>query len=328
MINLRGRNFLTLLDFTPSEIRFLIDNARSIKQAKLSGQERPLLTNKSICLLFQKDSTRTRASFEIGAGDQGAHTVYFGPSGSHFAKKESVVDSAQVLGRMFDGIEFRGYRQSDLELLAKHAGVPVWNGLTDEYHPTQILSDFLTILEQKRYLKGIRFAYYGDAKNNMGNSLMIGAVKMGMHFVCVAPKAFWPEKKLIDKCREIAIETEATLTFTEDPIQGAKNADVIYTDVWVSMGEPDSVWKERLAILKPYQVTMRIMRAANPEVMFLHCLPAFHDRETEVGEMVFQKFGLTELEVTDEVFKSKYSRVFDQAENRLHTIKALMMATI
>ncbi len=328
MINLKGRSFLTLLDFTPTEIRYLIDSAHMFKQLKLSGQEQPILNNKSICLLFQKDSTRTRSAFEIGAGDQGAHTVYFGPSGSHIAKKESIVDTARVLGGMFDGIQFRGYRQKDAQDLAKYAGVPVWNGLTDEYHPTQILADHLTILEERGYLKGIRFVYYGDAKNNMGNSLMIGAVKMGMHFVAVAPKEYWPEKKLVKECQAIALKTNATLTFTEDPIAGAKNADVIYTDVWVSMGESDSVWQKRLKDLMPYQVSMKIINAAKPNVIFLHCLPAFHDRNTEIGEKIFQKYGFSELEVTDEVFQSKHSKVFDQAENRLHSIKALMVATL
>ena len=328
MVNLKSRNFLTLLDFSPAEIQYLIDLARDLKRAKYTGTEVPRMQGKNFALLFQKDSTRTRCAFEVGAMDQGAHTVYLGPSGSQFGKKESVADTARVLGRMFDGIQFRGYKQSDVEKLAKYAGIPVWNGLTDIYHPTQILADFQTILEEKKRLKGIRLAYFGDAKNNMGNSLMIGAVKMGMHFVCVAPKALWPNQNLINQCQKIAAETEGSLTFTTDALTGAKNTDVIYTDVWVSMGEPESVWAQRIKELKPYQVNMKVIQAAKNDVMFLHCLPAFHNNKTEVGQKMETKFGLAEMEVTDAVFESKYSYVFQQAENRLHTIKAIMMATV
>ncbi len=329
MINLKGRSFLTLLDFSAQEIQYLLDLSRDLKRAKYAGVEVPRLKGKNVCLLFQKDSTRTRCSFEVGAMDQGMHTVYLGPSGSQFGKKESVADSARVLGRMFDGIQFRGFSQKACEDLAKYSGVPVWNGLTDQYHPTQILADFLTIAEVKqRHLKGIRFAYFGDAQNNMGNSLMIGAVKMGMHFVCVAPKTLWPEPKLIQKCEKIAQESGGSLMFTEDPMKGSKNVDVIYTDVWVSMGEPDKVWEERIKLLSPYQVQMKHLKNAQDDVMFLHCLPAFHNLETEVGKKIYQKFGLRELEVTDQVFNSKYSFVFQEAENRLHTIKALMLATL
>lgn len=328
MINLKSRNFLTLLDFSAQEIQYLLDLSRDLKRAKYLGNEVPRLKGKNICLLFQKDSTRTRCAFEIAAFDQGMQTVYLGPSGSQFGKKESVADTARVLGRMFDGIQFRGFSQKVCEELATHAGVPVWNGLTNKFHPTQILADFLTILEFKKTLKKVKLAYFGDAQNNMGNSLMIGCAKMGLDFVCVAPKQLWPETTLIKECQKIAQLSGGTLTFTEDPMVGSKNADVIYTDVWVSMGEPEIVWKERIGLLKPYQVKMQYLKNAASDVIFLHCLPAFHNLQTEVGKKIYEKFGLSELEVTDQVFESKYSKVFQQAENRLHTIKAVVLATI
>ena len=326
--NLKGRNFLTLLDFSAEEIQFLIDLAANLKAAKYNGTEVQRLQGKTVCLLFQKDSTRTRCAFEIGAADQGMSTVYLGPSGSQFGKKESVADSARVLGRMFDGIQFRGFSQKVCEELAEHAGVPVWNGLTDLYHPTQVLADFLTILEQKKTLKKIRFGYFGDGRNNVANSLMIGATKMGMDFVLVSPRTLWPSESLVNKCQVFAAESGGSLTITDDIHEGATDLDVIYTDVWVSMGEPETVWEERINLLKPYQVTMEIVKQAKSDVMFLHCLPAFHNTKTEVGEKIAAKFGLTEMEVTDAVFESKHSKVFQEAENRLHTIKALMVATI
>lgn len=328
MINLRGKNFITLLDFSTEEIQYLLDLSRDLKRSKYIGTEKPLLTNKNVVFLFQKDSTRTRCAFEVGAFDQGMKTVYLGPTGSQFGKKETVADTARVLGRMFDGIQFRGFKQSDCEELAAYAGVPVWNGLTDKYHPTQILADFLTVIEVKGSLKGKRLAYYGDARNNVGNSLMIGCAKTGMHFVCVAPRKLWPEQNLINECTKLASESGGTITFEEDPIKGAENVDIIYTDVWVSMGESDSVWVERVELLKPYQVSKEIIDNAKKDVMFLHCLPACHNTDTTIGLKIKQKFGLEAMEVTDEVFESKHSFVFQQAENRLHTIKAIMLATI
>ncbi len=334
-VNLRGKNFLTLLDFTPQEIKYMLDLSRDLKRDKYLGHEHKHLTNKNIVVLFQKDSTRTRCAFEVGAMDLGMGVTYLGPNGSQMNTKESVADTARVLGRMYDGIEFRGYKQSDVETLAKYAGVPVWNGLTDLYHPTQILADFLTIIEHKGHLKGINFTYVGDARNNMGNSLMIGAVKMGMNFTALAPKELWPEASLIKTCEEIAKETGATLKFTEDVKEGTKNADAIYTDVWVSMGEPKEVWESRVEMLSPYQVDMKMIKNAKEDVLFMHCLPAFHDANTEVGRDMAAKLGKKypavkngEMEVTDEVFESKHSVVFDEAENRMHTIKAVMLATI
>lgn len=326
--NLRGRSFLTLLDFTPEEITYLLDLSRDLKAAKYAGTEVKKLSGKSVCLLFQKDSTRTRCSFEIGAADQGMHVTYLGPQGSQFAKKESAADSARVLGRMFDGIQFRGYSQEICQELADHANVPVWNGLTDKYHPTQVLADFLTILEHKKRLKNIRFGYFGDGRNNVANSLMIGATKMGMDFVLVAPRSLWPTETLINQCQAFAATSGGSLTITDDAMEGAKNLDVIYTDVWVSMGEPEAVWEERIQLLSPYRVTMEILRQAASDVIFLHCLPAFHNTDTEVGKKIHEKFGITEMEVSDEVFESKHSVVFQEAENRLHTIKAIMVATI
>ncbi len=328
--NLKNRSFLKLLDFTPQEIKFLLDLSLDLKKAKYSGTEQQRLKGKNIVLLFEKDSTRTRCAFEVAALDQGAHVTYLGPSGSQMGKKESMKDTARVLGRMYDGIEYRGYGQHIVEELAKYAGVPVWNGLTNEFHPTQILADFLTMIEHSdKPLSKVSFCYLGDARNNMGNSLMVGAAKMGMDFRAAAPKACWPNDELVANCREIAKETGAKITLTESVDEGVKGVDFLYTDVWVSMGEPDSVWIERINLLKPYQVNMEVVKkTGNPNVKFLHCLPAFHNRETTVGEEIFQKYGLDGMEVTDEIFESSMSIVFDEAENRLHTIKAVMVATL
>lgn len=328
--NLRNRNFLKLLDFTPQEIKHLLQLSADLKRAKYAGTEQQKLKGKNIALIFEKDSTRTRCAFEIAALDQGAHVTYLGPSGSQIGKKESMKDTARVLGRMYDGIEYRGYGQKIVEELGQYAGVPVWNGLTTEFHPTQILADFLTMMEHcDKPLHNVAFAYMGDAKNNMGNSLMVGAAKMGMDFRAVAPKACWPNDELVAKCREIAKETGAKITLTENVEEGVKGVDFLYTDVWVSMGEPAAVWDERIKLLKPYQVNMDVVKkTGNPHVKFLHCLPAFHNRETTIGEEIFQKYGLESMEVTEDVFESPMSIVFDEAENRLHTIKAVMVATL
>jgi len=328
--NLRNRNFLKLLDFSPKEIKFLLDLSADLKKAKYSGTEQPRLTGKNIALIFEKASTRTRCAFETAAYDQGAKVTYLGPSGSQIGKKESMKDTARVLGRMYDGIEYRGFGQTIVEELGKYAGVPVWNGLTDEFHPTQILADFLTMMEHSdKPLHQVSFAYCGDARNNMGNSLMVGAAKMGMDFRAVAPKKLWPEEALVAQCKEIAKETGATITLTESVDDGVKGVDFLYTDVWVSMGEPDSVWQERIQLMLPYQVNKEMVaKTDNPKVKFLHCLPAFHNRETIVGEEIFQKYGVDGMEVTDDVFESPMSIVFDEAENRLHTIKAVMVATL
>jgi len=328
--NLRNRSFLKLLDFSPKEIQYLLDLSAELKAAKYAGTEQQKLKGKNIVLLFEKDSTRTRCAFEVAALDQGAHVTYLGPSGSQMGKKESMKDTARVLGRMYDGIEYRGYSQEIVETLAAYAGVPVWNGLTTEFHPTQILADFLTMREHTdKPLSKVTFCYLGDARNNMGNSLMVGATKMGMDFRACAPKACWPTEDLVAKCREIAKETGAKITLTESVEEGVKGCDFLYTDVWVSMGEPDSVWAERVNLLKPYQVNKRAMElTGNPNCKFMHCLPAFHNRETAVGEDMFKKFGLAEMEVTEEVFESNASIVFDEAENRMHTIKAVMVAIL
>ncbi|KAB2870539.1 MAG: ornithine carbamoyltransferase [Bacteroidales bacterium] len=328
--NLRNRSFLKLLDFTPKEIQFLLDLSADLKKAKYTGNEIPRLKGKNIVLLFEKDSTRTRCAFEVAAYDQGAHVTYLGPAGSQMGKKESMEDTARVLGRMYDGIEYRGYSQEIVETLAKYSGVPVWNGLTTEFHPTQILADFLTMREHSsKPLNEVAFCYMGDARNNMGNSLMVGAAKMGMDFRACAPKACWPQEELVAKCREIAKETGAKITLTEKVEEGVKGCDFLYTDVWVSMGEPDSVWEERIKLLTPYQVNTRAMElTGNPNCKFMHCLPAFHNRKTAVGEEIFMKFGLESMEVTEEVFESPASIVFDEAENRVHTIKAVMVATL
>ncbi len=328
--NLRNRHFLKLLDFTPEEIKFLLDLSVDLKKAKYAGYEQQRLKGKNIALIFEKASTRTRCAFEVAAFDQGAHVTYLGPSGSQIGHKESMKDTARVLGRMYDGIEYRGYGQDVVEELAKYSGVPVWNGLTNEFHPTQILADFMTMMEHSdKPLNKISFCYLGDARNNMGNSLMVGAAKMGMDFRAAAPRACEPSEDLVLKCREIAKQTGATITITDNVDEAVKGVDFLYTDVWVSMGEPDSVWTERINLLKPYQVNPEVIRkTGNQKVKFLHCLPAFHNRETRVGEEIFQKFGLDGMEVTEDVFESEHSIVFDQSENRMHTIKAVMVATL
>ena len=327
-MNFKGKSFLKLLDFTPEEISYLIDLSADLKAKKKAGIPHRLCEGKNIALIFEKTSTRTRCAFEVAAADLGMHPVYLDPSGSQIGKKESIADTARVLGRMFDGIEYRGFGQELVEELAAYAGVPVWNGLTNEFHPTQILADFLTIKEHCGDLKGKKLVYMGDARYNMGNSLMVGAAKMGMHFVACAPAKYFPSKELIDQCMEVAAKTGATLEFIEDPIAATKNADVIYTDVWVSMGEPDSVWQERIAELTPYRVTKALMNNAGDQCRFMHCLPAFHDLKTTIGKQIFEKFGIDCMEVTDEVFESEQSIVFDEAENRMHTIKAVMLATL
>ncbi|MGS0972621.1 MAG: ornithine carbamoyltransferase [Candidatus Izemoplasmataceae bacterium] len=334
-MNLKNRNFITLLDFTSEEIKYLLDLSQQLKKEKYAGIPHKHLQDKNVVLLFQKDSTRTRCAFEVGAMDLGMGVTYLGPNGSQMNKKESVKDTARVLGRMYDGIEFRGYKQEDVEALGEYSGVPVWNGLTDQYHPTQILADFLTIQEVFGYLKGIKFTYVGDSRNNMGNSLMIGSAKMGLHFTGVAPKELWPDQALIDTCNKIAEETGATIRFTEDKMDGTNDVDVIYTDVWVSMGEPKEVWGERLALLHDYQVDKTMMDNANSDAIFMHCLPAFHGKDTEVGKDMADTFKDSyprvkngEMEVTDEVIESPQSVVFQEAENRMHTIKAVMLATL
>jgi len=325
---MKNRSFLTLLDFTPDEIGKLIDLATDLKAKKKAGVAHRLCEGKNIALIFEKTSTRTRCAFEVAAADLGMTAVYLDSSGSQIGKKESMADTAKVLGRMFDGIEYRGYGQERVEALAKYAGVPVWNGLTNEYHPTQILADMLTIREHCGSLKGRKLVYMGDARYNMGNSLMIGCAKLGMHFVACAPEKYFPNADLIAKCEAIAAETGATLAFETDPQKAVVGADVIYTDVWVSMGEPDSVWAERINELTPYRVTMKLMNLAGEQCRFMHCLPAFHDLETTVGRDIYEKFGIDCMEVTDEVFQSDRSIVFDEAENRMHTIKAVMAATL
>ena len=327
-VNLRGRSFLKLLYFTNEEIRYLLDLSRDYKNLKRAGVAHKQLEGKNVAILFEKDSTRTRCAFEVGAMDLGMGVTYLGPTGSQMGKKESIADTARVLGRMYDGIEYRGFSQEIVEELAAYAGVPVWNGLTDEFHPTQMLADLLTIEEKLGRLKGVNFVYMGDARNNMGNSLMVACAKMGLNFTACAPKELFPAKELVEKCEVIAKENNCTITLTEDVMEGTKNAAVIYTDVWVSMGEPDEVGEARIKQLKPYQVNKAVMDNANPEAIFMHCLPAFHDLKTKIGAEMAEKFGITEMEVTDEVFESKQSVVFDEAENRMHTIKAIMAATI
>ncbi len=328
--NLRNRSFLKLLDYTPKEINFLLDLAIELKAAKYAGTEQPRMKGKNIALIFEKSSTRTRCAFEVGAQDQGAYVTYLGPSGSQIGHKESMKDTARVLGRMYDGIEYRGFAQDTVEELAQYSNVPVWNGLTNEFHPTQILADFLTMMEHSNVpLSEISFAYVGDARNNMANSLMVGAAKMGMDIRLGAPESVQPDAELVEQCREIAEQTGAVITITDDVKKAVEGVDFIYTDVWVSMGEADSVWKERIELLKPFQVNTEMLEMTdNEEVKFLHCLPAFHNRETTMGEEIYQKFGLDGLEVTEDVFESEASVVFDQAENRMHTIKAVMVATL
>lgn len=328
--NLRNRNYLKLLDFTPKEMKFLINLSADLKKAKYAGTEQQMLKNKNIALIFEKASTRTRCAFEVAAHDQGANVSYLGPSGTQIGGKETMKDTARVLGRMYDGIEYRGFAQNTVEILGANAGVPVWNGLTNEFHPTQILADFLTMQEHSdKPLHEVSFAYLGDARNNMGNSLMIGAALMGMDFRAVAPKNLLPEADLVKKAKAIAKNTGAKITLTDDPKKGVKACDFLYTDVWVSMGEADEVWKERIALLLPYQINQKMMNlTGNKNVKFMHCLPAFHNRDTKVGEEIFQKFGIDAMEVSEEVFESEASIVFDEAENRLHTIKAVMVATL
>ena len=327
-MDFKGKSFLKLLDFSTEEIECLIDLAAELKYKKKAGIPHKLCEGKNIALIFEKTSTRTRCSFEVAAYDLGMGVTYLDPTGSQIGKKESIADTARVLGRMYDGIEYRGFGQEIVEELAKYAGVPVWNGLTNEFHPTQILADFLTIKEHFGKLKGINFVYMGDARYNMGNSYMVGAAKMGLNFTVCAPEKYFPEKALIDECLQIAKQTGATITFETDPLKATKNAQVIATDVWVSMGEPVEVWEERIKDLSPYQVNKKIMENAGENAVFMHCLPSFHDLKTVVGKEMGEKFGRTEMEVTDEVFESKQSIVFDEAENRMHTIKAVMAATL
>lgn len=327
-MNLKGRHFLKLMDFTPDEIRYLVDLAKQLKREKKEGHAHAHLTGKSIALIFEKTSTRTRCAFEVAAHDLGMHATYLDPSASQIGKKESIKDTARVLGRMFDGIEYRGYGQCIVEELAAHAGVPVWNGLTNEFHPTQMLADLLTIQEHFGRLKGIRLVYMGDARYNMGNSLMVACAKMGMHFTACTTKNFFPDERLVNVCKEEAKKTGAQITLSEDVAAATKNADVIYTDVWVSMGEPQEAWGARIKELLPYQVNRSVMEQAGKDAVFMHCLPAFHDLNTETGRSVHQTFGLKEIEVTDEVFESSQSLVFEEAENRMHTIKAVMLATL
>ena len=327
-INLKGRNFLTLLDYTPEEIRYLLDLSHELKEKKKNGISHRYLEGKNIVLLFEKTSTRTRCAFEVAGLDLGMGVTYLDPGRSQMGKKESIADTAKVLGRMYDGIEYRGYAQEIVEELANNAGVPVWNGLTTEFHPTQMLADVMTVEENFGHLKGIKLVFMGDARNNVANSLMVVCAKMGMHFVSCGPRDLWPSEELINKCKEIAKETGGSIEMTEDVMEASSNADVIYTDVWVSMGEPDDVWNERIKLLSPYQVNMKVMNNANDNAIFLHCLPSFHDLNPTIGKDIYEKFGLKEMEVTDEVFSSSKSKVFDEAENRLHTIKAVVYATM
>ena len=327
-VNLRGKSYLKLLDFTPAEIRYLLDLSKDFKSMKRSGVPHKYLDGKNIVLLFEKTSTRTRCSFEVAGRDLGMGVTYLDPGSSQMGKKESIPDTARVLGRMYDGIEYRGYSQQLVEELAEYSGVPVWNGLTDQFHPTQMLADLLTIEEKLGRLKGINFTYMGDARNNMGNSLMVACAKMGLNFTACAPKALFPAQELVDTCRAIAAENGCTVTLTEDVKEGTANADVIYTDIWVSMGEPDGVWAERISLLTPYQVNAAAMKNARDTAIFMHCLPSFHDTRTTIGADIAKKFGISEMEVTDEVFEGRQSVVFDEAENRMHTIKAVMYATL
>ena len=327
-LNIRGRSFLTLLDYTPQEIRYLLDLAKQFKAMKRNGVPHRFLQGKNIVLLFEKTSTRTRCSFEVAGMDLGMGVTYLDPGSSQMGKKESIPDTARVLGRMYDGIEYRGYSQQLVEELAKYSGVPVWNGLTDQFHPTQMLADLLTLEEKFGRLKGLNFTYMGDARNNMGNSLMIACAKMGLHFTACAPKELFPAAELVEKARAIAAETGGSVRLTEDTSEGAADADVIYTDIWVSMGEPDEVWDSRIRLLRPYQVNAALMALAKPTAVFMHCLPSYHDTRTTIGAQIAERYGLTEMEVTNEVFESRQSVVFDEAENRMHTIKAVIYATL
>ena len=327
-MDLKGRDFLKVLDYTEEELKYLIGLAISFKEKKKNGESHKYLKGKNVALIFEKDSTRTRCAFEVGAYDLGMNVTYLGPTGSQMGKKETIKDTARVLSRMYDGIEYRGFSQSIVEELAEFSDVPVWNGLTDEFHPTQMLADFMTMYENFGHLKGLNFAFFGDARNNMGNSLMIMSAKMGVNFTCCAPKELWPSEELITKAKEIADKNGSTIALTEDVKEGATGKDVIYTDVWVSMGEPDEVWKNRIKLLKPYRVTSEVMSMTNENSIFLHCLPSFHNNKTKIGKDIEEKYGISEMEVTDEVFESEKSKVFDEAENRMHTIKAVMYATL
>ena len=327
-VNLRGRSFLKLLDFSPAEIRYLLDLSKNFKDMKRTHTPHKVLEGRNIVLLFEKTSTRTRCAFEVAGMDLGMGVTYLDPGSSQMGNKESIADTARVLGRMFDGIEYRGYKQDLVEELAKFSGVPVWNGLTDQFHPTQMLADLLTIEEKLGRLKGVKFTYMGDARNNMGNSLMVACAKMGLHFTACAPKELFPEESLVEVCKKLAAESGGSVTLTEDVEAGTKGADVVYTDIWVSMGEPKEVWETRIKLLQKYQVNAKVMANAGPEAIFMHCLPSFHETKTAIGEDIHQKFGLTEMEVSDEVFESKQSVVFDEAENRMHTIKAVIYATL
>ena len=327
-MNLKGRDFLKLLDYTPEEIRYLLDLSKKFKEMKKKGIPHEYLEGKSVALLFEKDSTRTRCSFEVASYDLGMHCTYLGPTGSQMGKKESIADTARVLAKIYDGIEYRGFDQTIVEDLAKYSSVPVWNGLTNEFHPTQMLADVLTVEEHFGYLKGINFVFMGDARNNVGNSLMVVCSKLGLNFTCVAPKELFPDAKLVKECEKVAKESGSTITLTEDVKEGTANADVLYTDVWVSMGEPEEKWKERIDLLKDYQVNDKVMKNANPNAIFLHCLPSFHDLNTTIGKNIYEKFGLPEMEVTNSIFEGKQSKVFEEAENRMHTIKAVMYATL
>ncbi len=327
-MNLSGRDFLKLLDFTSEEIEYLIDVAADLKAKKKNGEEHKYLQGKNVALIFEKDSTRTRCAFEVGAYDLGMHVTYLGPTGSQMGKKETIADTARVLASMYDGIEYRGFGQDVVEELAKYSKVPVWNGLTNEFHPTQMLADMLTIKEEFGRLKGLNFVFLGDARNNVGNSLMVACAKLGLNFTCCAPKDLFPEEDLVKTCMEIAKENECTITLTEDVMEGTKDANILYTDVWVSMGEPMELWGKRIDLLKDYQVNSKVMANASSDAIFLHCLPSFHNTGTKIGKEIYEKYGLKEMEVTDEVFESSASRVFEEAENRLHTIKAVMYETL
>ncbi len=328
MGSLKGRDFLKLLDYTPEEINQLLSVAIGLKKKKHAGEPHRYLEGKQIAIIFEKDSTRTRCSFEVAARDLGMGVTYLGPTGSQMGKKETIADTARVLASMYDGIEYRGFDQKIVEELAEYSTVPVWNGLTTDFHPTQMLADVMTVEEHFGHLKGINLVFMGDARNNVGNSLMVVCSKMGMNFTCCAPQALWPKQELVETCKQIAATTGATITLTDNVMEGTKNADVLYTDVWVSMGEPDEVWVERINLLKPYQVNKNVMANANPNAIFLHCLPSFHDLNTKIGKDIYEKFGVPEMEVTNEVFESPQSKVFDEAENRMHTIKAVIYATM
>lgn len=328
MVDLRGRDFLKLLDFTPEEINYLLDSAERLKEMKRAGVPHHYLKGKQVALIFEKDSTRTRCAFEVGALDLGMHATYLGPTGSQLGKKETIADTARVLDKMFDGIEYRGFEQKIVDDLAYYSKVPVWNGLTNEFHPTQMLADVLTIKEEFGDLKNKKLVFCGDARNNVGNSLMVICSKLGMHFTCCAPKELFPKDNLVEKCRKICAETGGKITLTDNIMEGTKDADALYTDVWVSMGEPPELWENRINLLKPYQINMKILKNAKPNAIFLHCLPSFHNTGTTIGKEIFEKFKLKEMEVTDEVFESNQSRVFEEAENRLHTIKAVMYETL